>query len=125
MPALICDCGKVYHYRNTRGSRIAGMTCDCGKPLHAARYVPETNSYERRTDTSGKGLGRKKVACALCGRMRMSPSSNVKVLTADTTFLVYVGRDALAPTSTLLFAGSIVCWYHRAGDMQPYPIREE
>lgn len=110
MPTAICEtCMTVVGWRNTRGSRKP-ETCACGGPMVPATFTAD--GWVPVADRRGKGHGRKRVNCALCGRGRMAPSDNVRTLSAGFRFTDYqrlrYGDEAVAKIGP----DDPLCWAH-------------
>lgn len=106
MPTALCDNNHITHWRNTRGSRLSEMRCNCGSPLHQAVYDYATEAWVRRDPPDQPA--RKQVTCVICGRKRMVPSSNAKVVDADGSYY----RDWTERESVAVKAGEAICWTH-------------
>jgi hypothetical protein len=105
MPTAICKaCGHTRSWRNQRGVRLADMACGCGGALCAATWDAAQRKYVPRSAT-GKTKGRRRVACAICGCMRMDAGRNV--MAPPFPFREPRGKPEVLP------AGSIVCWHHQ------------
>lgn len=112
MPTAICDCGKVRHWRNQRGTRLADLRCECGRPLRRAVYTPDG---WRPAPAEGATKGRKMECCALCGRRRSVPGGGRRLEQAQ-SFQVYRRAggiwEAARRETVMVPAGAVVCRFH-------------
>jgi hypothetical protein len=115
MPTAICSCGKLTHWRNQRGTRLADLRCACGQPVRRATWTPQ--GWIETPPPAAKPASTRE-ACALCGRLRQVPGRGVR-LTRDTVYQVrYRGEHTDVYEPRTVQAGAVVCASHEPS----YPV---
>lgn len=110
MPTALCKaCRFVHRWRNTRGSSKPSV-CHCGGEVVPAIFTE--GGYVPVADRRGKGSGRKKVTCALCGRKRMAPSGNVRTLADGFRFTDYQRLSCGEAVLANIKPDQPLCWTH-------------